>query len=93
MEKTTFSFKKLFQAAIAGFVPIMLLVGVLAYAGHDALTFNGEYVHGIKGFSIAILLTPVFAFIVTVAAWLFFNFGGYLFDLLIRRSESKIPEK
>lgn len=80
MEKTTFSFKKLFRAAIFGFIPIMLIVGVCAYLGYDVFRLNDNYIHGLKGFFISILFTPIYALLLSAFAWLFFNFGGFLFD-------------
>jgi len=71
-------------------VPGFLVLGFLALCGADVIKQNGEWIHGIRGFSYAILaalFTPVFlsvtVFIFTwPGLWIYSKFRKLRFDYI-----------
>lgn len=81
MERKKYPIKSLFFASVFGCIPVMLLSGIFAWLDYDVFMLNGAYVHGLKGLLTCILFIPVFALLITLSAWVFFNTGSYLHGL------------
>jgi uncharacterized membrane protein (DUF485 family) len=79
---TQLSMGALFHLGLIGslgfWMPITLLLGLLALSGMRVVTFNGGYVFGIGGLVTALILGSIFS----IGAALAFTLGGKLMGLL-----------
>lgn len=76
------TFKLFFWKFFFGYLPIGLTTALLALFNVKPITFNEEAIGGILGFIIALLMSPFFALIITVATWLLFMLGHLIIKLI-----------
>lgn len=66
--------KLIFFSALTLYLPFALIIGGLAVAGYDTVTFNDENVYGVTAILVAIVLSFVFAGLIavflTLGAWI-----------------------
>lgn len=84
MEKSYFSFKKLFWSYIFFSIPLALLAGLLALFHLSPVYFNESPTYGFKGFIIPILFIPFCGLVFGAANWLVLNIGYFFYAAFLR---------
>ncbi len=84
MDKSYFSFKRLFWSYSFCFIPLALLAGLLALFHVSPVYFNDLPTYGFKGFIISILFIPFFSLLFSAANWVILNIGYFLYNAFLR---------
>lgn len=74
-------FRILFIGLGGTFFMLFLLLGIGALFGADTVSFDDEPVTGIKGLGVALLMWPVFSFLMSAFLWCACIFGLWLYSL------------
>jgi hypothetical protein len=89
MDKSFFSFKRLFWAYTISFTPFALIVGILSLLGIIPMYFNQIPYYGFIGLFIALLMIPFFGIVFSITNYLALNFGVVIYRLLHQLLKSK----
>jgi hypothetical protein len=71
------------------FMPIFLVLGILALTGIKPVEFNDKPTYGILGIVWVIVLGPLMSLVTSFAIWIFLTVGNWILRLIlkIRKSE------
>ncbi|MBG9376084.1 hypothetical protein I5907_07555 [Panacibacter sp. DH6] len=86
-----FNLKDLIIAYALGMLPFALLLAILSLAGVTPVVFNGTPQYGIKGFLIALLLSPIFGFIMGLVSFITLSIGRFIYNKLFYRKAINKP--
>src|SRR5690606_4578312 len=87
-------FKLILFCSVGFYVPLAILMGLLAVFEIVPVTMNNQQYIGFKGLIISILFTPVFIMILTLSHWVFLAIGlklakvGYFLFYKIKRNNT-----
>lgn len=74
-------FKLILICSTGFYIPVALLMGVLAWLDIIPVTMNEQQYTGFKGFAISIGFIPVFIIILTLAHWVMLAIGLKFFKI------------
>ncbi len=89
--KPNFLFKKIFIRFSFAYLPFLLLFAILVSFGLMPVNFNNEDIYGLKGVVILVCFAPVFVFMFSAFAYLWFLFGNFVLQLFITLLPDKKP--
>lgn len=82
-------FKKIFMRFLFAYLPFLLLLVILVSFGLMPVNFNGEDIYGLKGAVVLICFAPIFVFMFSAFAYLWFVFGNFILQLFL----TLLPDK
>jgi hypothetical protein len=71
-------FKLVAIAIFSVFIPLSIFFGVLALFGFRTVYLNHQQVFGLEGLIAAIIMAPIFSFVVSIMAWLVLYIGIFI---------------
>jgi hypothetical protein len=66
------------------FMPIFLVLGILAMVGIKPVDFNDKPTYGIWGVVWAVVLGPLMSLVTTLTIWIFLKIGNLILRLLLK---------
>jgi hypothetical protein len=82
-------FKKIFVTFSFAYLPFLILFSILVSFGIMPVNFNEQNIYGLKGVVILVCFTPIFTFMFSAFAYLWFVFGNFVLQLFI----TLLPDK
>jgi hypothetical protein len=70
------------------FMPIFIVLGILALVGIKPVDFNNKPTYGIWGIVWAIFLGPLMSFVTTLTIWIFLMIGNLVLRLILKAKKS-----
>lgn len=89
--KPTSLFKKTFVTLSFAYLPFLVLFVILVSFGLLPVNFNDEDIYGLKGVVVLICFAPIFVFMFSAFAYLWFLFGNFVLQLFISLLPNKKP--
>jgi hypothetical protein len=87
--KPTSLFKKIFVTFLFAYLPFLVLFVILVSFGLMPVNFNNEDIYGLKGVVVLVCFTPIFVFMFSVFAYLWFVFGNFVLQVFV----TLLPDK
>lgn len=81
--KPTSLFKKIFVTFSFAYLPFLVLFVILVSFGLMPVNFNNEDVYGLKGVVVLVCFAPIFVFMFSIFAYLWFLFGNFVLQRFI----------
>jgi hypothetical protein len=82
-------FKKILMTFSFAYLPFLLLFVILVSFGFMPVNFNGEDIYGFKGVVVLVCFAPIFVFMFSAFAYLWFVFGNFILQLFV----TLLPDK
>ncbi|MBP2282656.1 ABC-type microcin C transport system permease subunit YejB [Flavobacterium sp. CG_23.5] len=82
-------FKKIFVTFSFAYLPFLILFVILVSFGLMPVNFNNEDFNGIKGVAVLVCFAPIFTFMFSAFAYLWFVFGNFVLKLFV----TLLPDK
>ena len=71
------------------FMPIFLVLGVLALIGIKPVDFNDKPTYGILGMVWTVVLGPLMSLVTTLTIWIFLTIGNLILRLILKTKKSE----
>lgn len=76
-------FKKIFVTFSFAYLPFLILFIILVSFGLMPVNFNNEDIYGLKGAVVLVSFAPIFVFMCSTFAYLWFLFGNFVLQLFV----------
>jgi len=81
--KPTSLFKKIFVTFLFAYLPFLVLFVILVSFGLMPVNFNNEEIYGLKGVVVLVCFAPIFVFMFSAFAYLWFVFGNFVLQVFV----------
>jgi hypothetical protein len=76
-------FKKIFVTFSFAYLPFLVLFVILVSFGLMPVNFNNEDIYGLKGVVVLVCFAPIFVFMLSTFAYLWFVFGNFVLQVFV----------
>lgn len=76
-------FKKIFFTFSFAYLPFLILFVILVSFGLMPVNFNNKDIYGLKGVVVLVCFAPIFVFMFSAFAYLWFAFGNFVLRVFV----------